>query len=105
MKRPGRLSLSRAFGADFAASTGGELVELDTYSILMTPPNELVRPIHPQRMSLILRPEDHATWLEGSPAAAAGLLAPFPAAALRIVRSGEGETADPTGGPGPETGT
>lgn len=71
-----------------------ELVEIDTHSILTTRPNALVRPIHPDRMPVILPPEAHDTWLAGTPDAAFELIAPFPAERMRIVRVGEGATAD-----------
>jgi putative SOS response-associated peptidase YedK len=70
------------------------LVEIDTHSILTTRPNELVRPIHPDRMPVILSPEAHDTWLAGTPDEAFDLIVPFPAERMRIVRVGEGETAD-----------
>jgi putative SOS response-associated peptidase YedK len=41
---------------------------LDTFTILTTEPNELMRPIH-NRMPVILKPGDYAKWLEpGGPA-------------------------------------
>lgn len=66
----------------------GELVKYDTYSIATTTPNDLVKPIHPDRMPVILAPEDYEQWMTGSPAEAAELLRPYPAEAMRIVRSG-----------------
>lgn len=71
-----------------------ELVEIDTHSILTARPNELVRPVHPERMPVILPAEAHDTWLAGTPDAAFELIAPFPAERMRIVRVGEGETSD-----------
>jgi len=38
-----------------------ELVEFDSYSIVTTAPNEIVKPIHPKRMPVILKPDDHDT--------------------------------------------
>ena len=72
----------------------GELVEHDTYSIVTSTPNELVKPIHPDRMPVILDPSDYETWLTGTSEAAAGLLATFPADRMRIVRSGEDAKSD-----------
>jgi putative SOS response-associated peptidase YedK len=38
---------------------------VESFTIITTEPNELVRPIH-NRMPVILRPEDEATWLDTS---------------------------------------
>lgn len=53
---------------------------LETYTILTTDPNELVRPIH-DRMPVILSPSDYDRWLEpGDPERPpVDLLRPFPA--------------------------
>ena len=79
----------------FRGAYRGERVEIDTHTIITTGPNELVRPVHPDRMPVILGPEDHETWLSGPPDEAARLMRPFPAARMRIVRKGEGVTQDP----------
>lgn len=71
-----------------------ELVELDTYSMLTTTPNDLVRPVHPDRMPVILDPGDHGAWLSGSPDEAFRLVRPFGADRMRIVRSGLDEKSD-----------
>ncbi|MCA8929349.1 MAG: SOS response-associated peptidase [Alphaproteobacteria bacterium] len=73
----------------------GEAVELDTYTIVTTTPNALVRPVHPTRMPVILDPDDYAPWLTGPGEAARTLLRPFPAERMRIVRTGVGVTEDP----------
>jgi len=72
-----------------------ETVDIDTVAIVTTTPNDLVRPVHPTRMPAILDAADWETWLSGPPDAAAALPAPFPAARMRLVRKGAGETADP----------
>lgn len=72
----------------------GELFEADTYSIITTTPNEIVRPIHPDRMPVILAPDNYETWLTGTPDAATDLLQAYPADRMRIVRQGEGMKAD-----------
>jgi len=36
-----------------------DLVEIDTFTILTTTPSKLVRPIHPQRMPVILDEDDY----------------------------------------------
>jgi putative SOS response-associated peptidase YedK len=79
----------------FRGEYRGERVEIDTHTIITTAPNDLVRPVHPDRMPVILAAEDHETWLSGPPEQAAELMRPFPAARMRIVRKGEGVTQDP----------
>jgi putative SOS response-associated peptidase YedK len=71
-----------------------ELAEIDTYAIVTTAPNDLVRPIHPERMPVILDPADYERWLHGTPQEAREVLRPFPADAMRIIRSGEKEKSD-----------
>lgn len=75
-----------------------EIVEIDTYTVVTTKPNDLVRPIHPDRMPVILDPDDYDAWLNGTPDAAAKLLKPFPAEQMQIVKSGEDEKRDPLSG-------
>lgn len=72
-----------------------EEVEIETHTIITTTPNDLVRPIHPERMPVILDPCDHETWLSGSVEDAGQLLRPFPAERMRIVRQGIGVRQDP----------
>lgn len=81
----------------FRGTYRDELVEIDTHTVITTRPNDLVRPIHPDRMPVILEPADYETWLTGPPEAAARLLHPFPAGRMRIVRSGEGVREDAAG--------
>jgi putative SOS response-associated peptidase YedK len=53
---------------------------VESFTIITTEPNELVRPVH-NRMPVILRPEDEATWLDGSRisfAQAKSVLKPYP---------------------------
>ncbi|WP_288942524.1 SOS response-associated peptidase [uncultured Roseovarius sp.] len=76
----------------------GEPFEADTYSIITTTPNELVRPFHPDRMPVILAPSDYETWLTGYTDTAADLLKPYPSERMRIVRQGQSATADSLGG-------
>lgn len=66
----------------------GDLQEMNVYSMLTTVPNEVVEPIHPSRMPVILEADDHGTWLTGSPDKAAGLLAPLPAERMHIAMEG-----------------
>lgn len=65
-----------------------------THTMVTTTPNELVKPVHPTRMPVILDPEDYETWLRGSPAEAAALLRPLPAERMRIARQGFGVLTD-----------
>ena len=62
----------------------GELREMDCYSMLTTAPNELVRPIHPTRMPVILKPDDYENWLRAEPADALKLARPFEAGAMTM---------------------
>jgi putative SOS response-associated peptidase YedK len=60
------------------AQAGWEAVE--SFTIITTEPNELVRPIH-NRMPVILRPEDEEQWLDVSRihlAKVKSLLNPYP---------------------------
>jgi putative SOS response-associated peptidase YedK len=61
-----------------------ELREMDVYSMLTTNPNELVKPIHPSRMPVILHPDDHEQWLSGTTDEAHNLLKPFDPSLMRI---------------------
>jgi len=85
---------------------GGATVESCT--ILTTAANALVAPLH-DRMPVIIRPDDYARWLGGSAEAAAALLAPLPADALRShrvsarvnsVRNADAALIEPQAAPG-----
>jgi putative SOS response-associated peptidase YedK len=65
-----------------------ELREMNVYSMLTTAPNEVVKPIHPSRMPVILDPAKYETWLTGSLDEAAQLLRPFPANRLHVAIEG-----------------
>lgn len=67
---------------------GREGVDLDVLAFLTTRPNEIVRPVHPDRMPVILAPEDYETWLTGNADAAFALAKPFPAEKMRVVKAG-----------------
>lgn len=79
---------------DGQPGVGGEAGDWRTHTMVTTTANELVRPVHPTRMPVILDPADYETWLTGGPDEAAALLRPFPADRMRIVREGVGVTAD-----------
>lgn len=55
-------------------------VEVDSFTIIVCPANELIRPAYSQ-MPIILRPQDYATWLRAGVEAddLLKLLVPFPA--------------------------
>lgn len=76
----------------YEGKAGPEAVE--TYTVITTTANEIVRPIHPQRMPVILKPEDYAQWMDGTSDDAIELLRPFESDEMQIVRSGEGERSD-----------
>jgi len=67
----------------------GELVNLDVMAILTTTPNDVVKPIHPTRMPVMLDPADHEAWLNGTPDEALALARPYPAEKMRIVFKGD----------------
>ncbi len=62
--------------------------------MITTTANALVKPVHPERMPVILRPGDYEQWLQGSAKEAHDLLRPYPAAEMRIIKSGEDELRD-----------
>jgi len=78
----------------FDGNYGGERRELVTSSIVTTTPNELVRDTHPDRMPVILYPDDYEGWLTGDADAAFALIQPFPATEMVIHQSGEGLKSD-----------
>jgi len=84
-KQPYRIAMKD--GAVFALaalterwlSPEGEV--LDTCTIVTTPANPLIRPLH-DRMPLVIAPEDYARWLDRSVENVTDLLSPYPAAAM-----------------------
>lgn len=67
---------------------------LMTHTIITTTANEIIKPIHPDRMPVILDPSDYETWLTGSLDDAYQLLKPFPSDRIEIVLEGVGILAD-----------
>lgn len=65
-----------------------------THTIITTTANEIVKPVHPDRMPVILQPENYEAWLHGSTNDAAALLKPFPAEQMQVVLEGEGLRED-----------
>ncbi len=70
------------------------LAEGPAYTMVTTTANEVVKPIHPSRMPVILDPGTYETWLHGSTDEAQGLLRPYPAAQMEVAFSGEGARTD-----------
>lgn len=54
------------------------------FALLTTEANDLVSPIHPAAMPVILHREDHERWLTDDFAGACGLQRPYPADRMRI---------------------
>lgn len=65
-----------------------------THTMITTTANDLVKPIHPTRMPVILNDADHEAWLHGTEADAFALLEPYPEDQMQIVRQGVGITSD-----------
>ena len=65
-----------------------------THTMITTSANELVQPIHPTRMPVILDPESYEAWLHGSVDDALALLRPYPANQMQIVKEGVGILKD-----------
>lgn len=64
------------------------------YTMITTTANKLVKPVHPDRMPVILAPEDYEQWLKGAVNEAKELIRPYPAVGMQIIKSGESEKAD-----------
>jgi putative SOS response-associated peptidase YedK len=65
-----------------------------THTIIKTTVNDLVKPIQPTRMPVILDPENYEAYLHGTAQEALALLRPYPAERMQIVREGIGELRD-----------
>ncbi len=68
--------------------------ECAAYTMITTTANVLVKPVHPDRMPVILPPGDYEQWLKGSANDAHDLLRPYPADVMRVIKSGEDERHD-----------
>ena len=79
---------------DFQPGLSGGQAEETTHTIITTTANDIVRPVHPDRMPVILDPADYEQWLTGSADEAEALLRPFPAERMRIVAEGAGLRSD-----------
>jgi len=78
----------------FRGNYGGEQKDLITSTIVTTTPNELTRQTHPDRMPVILHPDDYEAWLTASPDDAFKLVRPYPANRMVIHQSGVGLKSD-----------
>lgn len=68
--------------------------KMEVFSFLTTTPNEVVKPIHPNRMPVMLSGMDQFDiWLNGSADEAYKLAKPFPADQMHIVHMGEKKDA------------
>lgn len=65
-----------------------------THTIITTTANDIVRPVHPDRMPVILDPDDYEQWLHGAAKDALALLKPYPAEKMQIVLEGVGIRED-----------
>ena len=79
---------------DFQPGLGDEH-QIATHTMVTTVANDLVKPVHPTRMPVILARSDYETWLSGSPGEAFELLRPFPPDRMRIIGDGVGLKAEP----------
>jgi putative SOS response-associated peptidase YedK len=61
-----------------------DITEAPVFAFLTTEPNELVRPVHPKAMPLILHPEDYDVWLNADWKDAQKLVAPFPSQLMAV---------------------
>lgn len=66
-----------------------------THTMITTAANDIVRPVHPDRMPVILDAADFETWLHGSADEAEILLRPYSADRMRVVLQGVGILSDP----------
>ena len=57
--------------------------------MITTSANEIVKPVHPDRMPVILTPDKYEQWLTGEPSDAQELLRPYPADQMEVFKSGE----------------
>ena len=68
----------------------GDTVELTTYAFLTTRPNNVVKPIHPNRMPVVLAGEDaHDSWINGTTDEAMAFAKPYADDGMKVVAKGE----------------
>ncbi|KQN91536.1 hypothetical protein ASE90_01645 [Sphingomonas sp. Leaf67] len=54
------------------------------FAFVTTEPNEIVRPVHPKAMPVILHDEDEARWLAAPTAEALDMIAPYPSQLMSV---------------------
>ena len=79
---------------DFQPGLSGQQADEVAHTLITTTANDIVRPVHPDRMPVIFDPSDYEQWLTGSADEAKELLRPFPTERMRIVAEGEGLRSD-----------
>jgi putative SOS response-associated peptidase YedK len=67
----------------------------DTFTVITTSANELIKPVHPNRMPVILGPGSFDSWLNGTETDALNLLKPYSSDEMRIAKEGVGIWSDP----------
>jgi putative SOS response-associated peptidase YedK len=67
------------------------------YTMITTTANEIVKPVHPDRIPVILTPDTYEQWLTGEPIDAQELLRPYPADQMEVFKSGGDEKSDAVG--------
>jgi putative SOS response-associated peptidase YedK len=70
-----------AFGGLYERWLSPEGEVLDTCTIVTTPANEMLKPVH-ERMPMIVAPGDYARWIDPANSEVADLIAPFPSEAM-----------------------
>jgi putative SOS response-associated peptidase YedK len=83
-----------SFWRDVQTGLPDDEKNLLTHTIITTTSNEIVKPVHPNRMPAILAPESYKARLHGSEDDALALLRLYPADKMRIVREGIGVLKD-----------
>jgi putative SOS response-associated peptidase YedK len=88
---------SFAFAGIWRNSKGtksGHDIDGPTHSIVTSSTNDLVKDIHPDRLVVILRPDDYDQWLNGTEEEARALVKPCSALDMKIFKHGEDEKSD-----------
>lgn len=68
--------------------------ECPSYTMITTASNELVKPVHPDRMPVILSANEYDQWMNGTASEAHDLLRTYPADGMKLLKSGENEKSD-----------
>ena len=79
----------------FRGTYRDEEVDIDTYSMMTSTPNDLVREVHPDRMPVILGPEAQKVWMEGTPDEAFEVIETYPAEEMQEIGAGEDLKSQP----------